>query len=247
MSHSTEAERLTELIRWHIMRADGQRQGFWMRAAAVLSADALVIAGTAVLASTSSKAAWWSLATSALPLTAAMISIFEAISVIGGVRNWAYKFTEFNSPAPILYSLPETVRHFGDYEKFRETVMSRSAFELQTVFDALVKSATHLCHASASVIWRPKDDGRYHLAASYGVEPRFEEQLKSLALKPDGHSVVGRSLQSGKTTYVSDLMADPDYAGRDVNDFGGYRGLLCVPLLRDGVASNLPRLRLYLR
>src|SRR4029078_5432357 len=109
----------------------------------------------------------------------------------------------------------------------------------KTVFDALVKSATHLCHASASVIWRPKDDGRYHLAASYGVEPRFEEQLKSLALKPDGHSVVGRSLQSGKTTYVSDLMADPDYAGRGVNDFGGYRGLLCVPLLRDGVAIGV--------
>ena len=119
------------------------------------------------------------------------------------------------------------------------TVMSRSVFDLQTVFDALVKSATHLCHASASVIWRPKDDGRYHLAASYGLEPRFEERLKSLALKPDGRSVVGRSLQSGKTTYVSDLMADPDYAGRDVNDFGGYRGLLCVPLLRDGVVIGV--------
>jgi signal transduction histidine kinase len=119
------------------------------------------------------------------------------------------------------------------------TVMSRSAFELQTVFDALVKSATRLCHASASVIWRPKDDGRYHLAASYGVERRFEEQLKGLALKPDGHSVVGRSLQSDKTTYVSDLMADPDYASRDVNDFGGYRDLLCVPLLRDGVAIGV--------
>jgi two-component system, NtrC family, sensor kinase len=118
-------------------------------------------------------------------------------------------------------------------------VMSRSAFDLQTVFDALVKSATHLCHASASVIWRPKDDGRYHLAASYGVEPRFEERLKSLSLKPDGHSVVGRCLQTGKTTYVSDLMADPDYAGRDVNDFGGYRGLLCVPLLRDGVVIGV--------
>ena len=92
------------------------------------------------------------------------------------------------------------------------TVMSHSAFDLQTVFDALVKSATHLCHASSSVIWRSKDDGRYHLVASYGVEPRFEEHLKSLALKPDGHSVVGRSLQSGKTTYVADLMADPEYA-----------------------------------
>ena len=34
-------------------------------------------------------------------------------------------------------------------------------------------------------------------------------------------------------------MADPDYAGRDVNDFGGYRGLLCVPLVRDGVVIGV--------
>lgn len=127
MSYSADTERLIEVIRWHIMRADGQRQGLWMRAAAVLSADALVIAGTAVLASAVSKAAWWSLATTALPLTAATISIFEAISVIGGVRNWGQRFTEHDSPAPILYSLPETVKYLGDYEKFRETVMGRSA------------------------------------------------------------------------------------------------------------------------
>jgi PAS domain S-box-containing protein len=119
------------------------------------------------------------------------------------------------------------------------TVMSHPAFDLQTVFDALVESATHLCQASASVIWRPKNDGRYHLAASYGVGPRFKERLQSLALKPDGRSVVGRSLQSGKTTYVPDLMADSEYAGRDANDFGGYRGLLCVPLLRDGVTIGV--------
>ena len=127
MSYSIETGRLIELIRWHIIRADGQRQGFWMRAAAVLSADALVIAGTAVLASTSSKAAWWSLATTAMPLTAAMISIFEAISVIGGMRNWGQRFTEYGSPTPILYSLPETAKHLGSYEKFRETVVNRSA------------------------------------------------------------------------------------------------------------------------
>jgi signal transduction histidine kinase len=119
------------------------------------------------------------------------------------------------------------------------TVMSHSAFDLQTVFDALVESATHLCRASASVIWRPKNDGRYYLAASYGLEPRFRERLKTLALKPDGRSVVGRCLQSGKTSYVSDLMGDPEYAGRDVNDFGGYRGLLCVPLLCEGLAIGV--------
>ena len=71
------------------------------------------------------------------------------------------------------------------------------------------------------------------------MEPRFEEQLKSLALKPDGHSVVGRSLQSGKTNYVPDLMADTDYAGRNASDFGGC-GVLCESLLlRDGVAIGV--------
>jgi hypothetical protein len=73
MSSSAEAERLSEVMRWHLMRADGQRQGLLTRTAAVLSADALVIAGTAVLASSVSRAAWWSLAMTALPITAAMI------------------------------------------------------------------------------------------------------------------------------------------------------------------------------
>jgi signal transduction histidine kinase len=34
-------------------------------------------------------------------------------------------------------------------------------------------------------------------------------------------------------------MGDPEYAGRDVNDFGGYRGLLCVPLLCEGLAIGV--------
>ena len=113
-------------------------------------------------------------------------------------------------------------------------VISRSMFDLQTVFDTLVESATRLCQASASNIWRPAGDGRYHVVASYGVPPKFKNYLEALALKPDGHSVVGRCLRAGKTVYVPDLMADPEYTKRQVVEFGGYRGLLCVPLLREG-------------
>ena len=113
-------------------------------------------------------------------------------------------------------------------------VISQSTFELQAVFDRLVESATKLCRASSSVIWRPASDGRYHLAASYGVSSEFKSRLQALALKPDGRSVVGRCLQAGKTIYVPDLMADPDYTKRQAVEFGGYRGLLCVPLIREG-------------
>lgn len=126
MDRSMTKRETVEVIRWHILRADGQRSGMWTRAATVLSADALVIAGAAVLVSVASKAAWWSLVTAALPLAAAMISVYEASNVIGGVQDWGRTFTEENSPAPMFYSLPDTVKALRTYDQFRSNITGRS-------------------------------------------------------------------------------------------------------------------------
>jgi hypothetical protein len=129
-SHTTELlndDQLIEIVRWHILRADSQRAGLWTRATAVLSADALVIAGTAVLVSAGDSATWWSLLTAALPLIAAMISVWTACNIVGGISGWQDTFKAKDSPTPLFYSLPDTVKGLGTYEKFRHALSNRSA------------------------------------------------------------------------------------------------------------------------
>jgi signal transduction histidine kinase len=113
-------------------------------------------------------------------------------------------------------------------------VISRSTFDLQSVLDTLVESAARLCEADGAMVWRPKD-GRYQLAASFGLPPEFEASMRQLALKPSGQSMVGRALQAKKTFHVPDMNADAEYAAYDLKRMGGYRAVLGIPLMREGV------------
>jgi PAS domain S-box-containing protein len=119
-------------------------------------------------------------------------------------------------------------------------IISRSAFDLQTVLNRLVDSAARLCDAEIANIWRPAD-GAYRMAASYGVTSRFKEYLKNkeyletIAIGPDHGSVVGRTLLTGKVVHVLDVQADPDYKLSSIVALGSYRTTLGVPLLREGV------------
>jgi GAF domain-containing protein len=76
-------------------------------------------------------------------------------------------------------------------------VISRSTFDLEVVLNTLAESATRLCEADGTIVWRPKE-GRYQLAASYGLSPEFETSMRQVSLKPSGHSVVGRAVQAKK-------------------------------------------------
>jgi class 3 adenylate cyclase len=112
--------------------------------------------------------------------------------------------------------------------------LSRSTFDLQTVFDTLVQSAAELCRADRSAI-RLAKDGVYHNVASHGYSPEDKARVKREPLKVDRSSVVGRVALDVKSVHLIDAQADPNpELVRRISRLGNVHTLLGVPLQREG-------------
>src|SRR5262249_1832127 len=113
-------------------------------------------------------------------------------------------------------------------------VISRSTFDLKSVLQTLVESAARLCDADQSTITRQKD-GVFYCAEAYGFPPEFIELVRDIPVKPERGSMNGRTLLEGKVVHVADVLADPDYTFTEPQRLGGYRTVLGVPMLREGI------------
>ena len=113
-------------------------------------------------------------------------------------------------------------------------VISRSTFDLQAVLDALAATVTQLCEADGAAIMR-QTGGKFREVASYGYSPDFSAYLKGLVHVPGRGTVVGRVLLEGKTVQIADATADTEYTLLEGQRLGGFRTVLGVPLLREGL------------
>ena len=112
-------------------------------------------------------------------------------------------------------------------------VIRRSPTNAQPVFDAIVESASRLCDAVFSVVWR-YDGDLLHYVASHNFTPELLDYVfKMYPKRPDRSVAAGRAILDGRIAHLPDLRADRAYA-HEVTLIGNWRASLAVPMLREG-------------
>ena len=112
-------------------------------------------------------------------------------------------------------------------------VISRSTFDLQPVLETLSENAARLCAADSGFLYR-FDGELQRLAAAYNMSAEFKEFVARNPIKPGRGTAVARAIEEGHPVHIHDVLADPEYAYAGVG-LGGYRTILGVPMLREGV------------
>jgi signal transduction histidine kinase len=113
-------------------------------------------------------------------------------------------------------------------------IISRSGFDLETVLNTLVESAARLCDADKATIARQRGNVFFRVE-SYGFSAEFMDYVRDIPVLPERGTATGRALLEGKAVHIPDVQADPEYTLIEAQRLGGYRTVLGVPMLREGI------------
>src|SRR5262249_46016203 len=78
-------------------------------------------------------------------------------------------------------------------------------------------------------------EGVLFFAEAYGFSYEFIEYVKGTSVEKGRGTATGRALLEGQVIHIADVLADPDYTWAQSQSLGGYRTVLAVPMLREGI------------
>jgi len=112
-------------------------------------------------------------------------------------------------------------------------VISSSQTDIRPVFDTIVSSAVRLCGAHIGAVYQ-FDGELIHLVSHYNFTAEGLEAVQRALPRPPGRDLVsGRAILQRAVVQIEDVLADPEYHP-DIALTSGWRGMLAVPMLREG-------------
>jgi signal transduction histidine kinase len=113
-------------------------------------------------------------------------------------------------------------------------VISSSPSDARPVFDAIVQNAVRLCGAFNGTVFR-FDGSLIHVAAHHNFAPEAADVVhRVFPIPADRGSVTGRAILTRSVIHLPDLLSDAEHTRPELRE-AGFRAILAVPMLRDGV------------
>jgi GAF domain-containing protein len=107
-------------------------------------------------------------------------------------------------------------------------VISRSAFDLQAVFETVAESSVRLCGADRAFIYR-FDGELLRMVGAFNAPEKLKDFVSQNPIRPGRDSASARAALERRTIHVHDVRADPEYTYGTLEEL---RTILAVPILK---------------
>jgi GAF domain-containing protein len=114
-------------------------------------------------------------------------------------------------------------------------VISRSAFDLETVLTTLTESAKALCNSASGIIYRREGDVYRYAASTMDVDSAYREYEQRTDIAAGRGTLIGRVALERRAVQIADAWNDSEYTEKESARLGGgVRAMLGVPLMHLG-------------